>query len=318
MMSMRYHVVTMTALIIVGALGVLIGSTTSTGGSLLSIVAGDRSTLASQVDKLGTQRSQLEQQLRASNTFAAAVAPTAVRGQLDGRRVVLVLAPDAEAADRDAVRQLVTQAGGTVTGELGLTDAITDPSRADAIRDLTTRLLPAGAQLPASSDAGSLAGGLLGSVLMTRGQTGPARTTVASSGDQTGAALAGLMQTGFVRSGPRPAPAQLAVILTGGPLTGTDAAERAATLARLAVELDRAGVGAVLAGRTGAEGAHGAVGVVRADGAAASALSTVDGVQTTVGRVATVLALREQADGRSGRYGAGVNAQAPIPGASAG
>jgi hypothetical protein len=37
-----------------------------------------------------------------------------------------------------------------------------------------------------------------------------------------------------------------------------------------------------------------------------------------MGRVATVLALREQAEGRAGRYGDATNAQAAIPGGSAG
>ncbi|MBO0848371.1 MAG: copper transporter, partial [Pseudonocardia sp.] len=180
--------------------------------------------------------------------------------------------------------------------------------------DLSTRLLPSGAQLPSATDAGGLVGGLLGGVLLPK-------QNAQRSPDQ-GAALAGLTAAGFLRTGPPPGPAQLAVVLTGGALTGPDAAERAATLARLAGELDRdggnVGGGAVLAGRTGAERATGAVGVVRADPNTSSALSTVDDVQTAVGRVATVLALREQADGRAGRYGEAPNAQAPIPGASAG
>jgi hypothetical protein len=189
-----------------------------------------------------------------------------------------------------------------------------DPARADQIRDLTTRLLPAGAQLPSATDAGGLAGGLLGSVLLLRGQNSQPQ----AAPDQAGAALAGLTEAGFIRPGPRPAPAQLAVILTGGVQAGQDAAERAATLARLATELDHAGGGAVLAGRSGAADATGAVGVVRADTSTSSALSTVDDVQTAMGRVATVLALREQAQGRAGRYGDAANAQAAIPGGSAG
>ncbi|MGI8816700.1 MAG: copper transporter [Pseudonocardia sp.] len=315
MMSMRYHVISLAAVFLALATGVLLGSTTGSQ-RLLSVVAGDRGSLTGQIDQLSAQRAELESRQRASNAFGAAVAPTVVKGQLDGWRVVLVVTPDADAVDRDAIRQLVAQAGGTVTGELALTDAITDPARADAIRDLTTRLLPSGAQLPPSADAGSLVGGLLGSVLLTRSQDGSGRASART--DQAGAALAGLTQAGFVRAGSRPAPAQLAIVLTGGPLSSPDAPERAATLARLTAELDRAGSGTVLAGRAGSEGPAGAVGVVRADTVTSAAVSTVDGVQTALGRVACVLALREQAEGRAGRYGSGVNSQAPIPGASAG
>jgi hypothetical protein len=42
-------------------------------------------------------------------------------------------------------------------------------------------------------------------------------------------------------------------------------------------------------------------------------LSTVDDVSTSAGRVVTVLALAEQAQGRTGRYGTGSNAQAVVP-----
>jgi hypothetical protein len=64
-------------------------------------------------------------------------------------------------------------------------------------------------------------------------------------------------------------------------------------------ELDRVGAGAVLAGRTGS----GAVTAVRNDSALRSGLSTVDGLEGPSSQVATVLALREQADGRTGLYG---------------
>ncbi|HEX4247949.1 MAG TPA: copper transporter [Pseudonocardia sp.] len=313
MLTLRYHLISLVAVFLALALGVALGST-SVSQRLLSVVAGDRDSLTKQVDQLTAQHGDLEASQRAANSFAASVAPTVVAGQLAQRKVVLVLGPDADTADRDAVRALISQAGGSVTGELDLADAIVDPARADQIRDLTTRLLPAGAQLPSATDAGGLVGGLLGSVLLVRGQNGQPQVAP----DQAAAALAGLTEAGFVRPGPRPTAAQLVLILTGGALTGADAPERAATMARLATELDHAGGGAVLAGRTGTADATGAVGVVRADTSNAPSLSTVDDVQSAMGRVATVLALREQAEGRAGRYGDGANAQAAIPGASAG
>jgi hypothetical protein len=310
MMSLRYHMISLAAVFLALALGIVLGST-SVSRQLLSLVAGDRDSLTAQVDQLSAQRDQLQAQQRAADSFGAAVAPTVVKGALVQRKVVLVLAPGADLSDRDAVRQLLADAGATVTGELALTDAVADPARADAVRDLTTRLLPSGAQLPSATDAGGLVGGLLGSVLLTRNGQHVAA-------DQAAAALAGLAQAGFVRPGANPAPAQLAVVLTGRQLAGIDAPERAATLARMASELDRAGSGAVLAGRTGNASATGPVGVVRADSSMSAGLSTIDNVESSVGRAATVLALREQATGQAGRYGAASTAQAPVPGASAG
>jgi hypothetical protein len=313
MLTLRYHLISLVAVFLALAVGVVLGST-SASQRLISLVAGDRDHLTQRIDQLSAQRAELEASQRAGSSFASAVAPTVVRNQLAQRTVLLVMAPGADAGDRDAVRQLVGQAGGTVTGELDLTDAVVDPARADQLRDLTTRLLPAGAQLPTATDAGGLLGGLLGGVLLARGPNGQAQVAP----DQAAATLAGLTTAGFVRPGARPGSAQLALVLTGGALGSADGADRAATLARLASELRHAGGGTVLAGRSGSAGATGAVGVVRADNAASAGLSTVDDVHTAVGRVATVLALREQVDGRAGRYGEAVNAQAVIPGVSAG
>jgi hypothetical protein len=313
MLTLRYHVVSLAAVLVALAVGVVLGST-SVSQRLLSVVAGDRGELSEQVRDLTGQRDALRSRQRAADSFAAAVAPTVVRGQLEHRSVVLVIAGDVPVAEQAAVRQLLDAAGATLTGEVELTDAVIDPARADQLRDLTTRLLPSGAQLPTATDAGGLLGGLLGDVLLVAPRTGKAQ----AAPDQAAAALAGLTGAGFVKPGARPARAQLALVLSGGPATGFAPAERAATLARLATELDRAGGGAVLAGDAGSAGPVGAVGVARAEGGAAGGLSTVDDAQSPVGQVAAVLALREQANGHAGRYGEAPTAKAAIPGQSAG
>ncbi len=173
---------------------------------------------------------------RSASEFAERVAPAAVRGALDGQPVVLVTS-GADPADRDAVVALLGQAGAHVTGEVELTEAVGDPARAGQLRELTAQLLPSGAQLPAASDTGSLAGGLLGGVLLT--VNGQPQTTP----DEARAVLTGLAAAGFVRPGEPPAPANLALVLTGGARTGIDAGDAAAVVARLAAQLDRAGGG---------------------------------------------------------------------------
>jgi hypothetical protein len=135
--------------------------------------------------------------------------------------------------------------------------------------------------------------------------------------DETAAAYSGLTEGGFIKASPGIQPAQLAVVLTGGAAEGDGAGDRAATIARFATQVDRSGAGAVLAGSDGSAGGTGPLGVVRADTAATSILSTVDNVGTPGGRVVTVLALHEELDGKSGRYGSAGNAEAPAPGAPA-
>lgn len=308
MISLRYHVISIAAVFLALALGVVLGST-AISDRLLSGLSSNRDELGRQVSDLQAERNGLRARLADADIFGAVVGPRVVSGVLRGHTVVLVTTADANPADRDALTGLLSSAGATVTGELQLTDAFTDPSRSDQLSELSTRLLPAGLRLPTASDAGTLAGGLLGSLLLINPHNGKAQATPA----ETTAVLAGLGDGGFVRAGPQVLPAQLVVVLVGGAGRGNSSGDRAGILARFATQLDRAGAGAVLAGRAGSAEGDGPIGVVRADTAAASVLSTVDDVSTASGRVATVLALAEQAQGRAGRYGTGGNAQAVVP-----
>jgi hypothetical protein len=306
--SVRYHVVSLAVFFLALATGVILGST-AISDRLLSGLSSDRAQLGRQVTDLQADANGLRAQLIDANAFGTAVGPRAVRDTLRGRSIVLVTTADADPADRDALIALLGAAGGKVTGELQLTEAFSDPARSDQLSGLTTRLLPAGVQLPTAADAGTLTGGLLGSLLLTDPHTGKAQTTAA----ERAAVLAGLGDGGFIRVGQQIPPAQLAVVLTGGAAQGDSSGDRAGVVARFATQLDRSGAGAVLAGRPGSAEGNGPVGVVRADTAATSVLSTVDDVSSAAGRVVTVLALAEQANGQAGRYGTAGNAQGVAP-----
>jgi hypothetical protein len=308
--SLRYHIISIGAVFLALALGVVLGST-AISDRLLSGLSSDRTRLEQQVTDLQADSDGLRARLDDAAAFATALGPRAVRGTLQGRTVVLVTTAGADPVDRDGLVSLLRSAGATVTGEVQLTDAFTDPSRSDQLIELTTRLLPAGTQLPTAPDAGTLTGGLLGSLLLLDPSTGAAP----ASPDETAVVLAGLGDGGFIRAAPQLQPAQLAVVLTGATAAGNGSGDRAGTVARFATQLDRSGAGAVLAGRTGSAQADGALDVVRADTAATSVLSTVDGVDSPSGRITTVLALAEQAQGRAGRYGTAGNADAMAPAA---
>ncbi|MQA16315.1 MAG: copper transporter [Pseudonocardiaceae bacterium] len=308
MISLRYHVISIGAVFLALALGVVLGST-AISDRLLSGLSSDREQLARQVADLQAENNSLQARLADAEAFGSAVGDRAVRGVLADRSIVIVTTASAAPEDRDALTGLLRSAGATVTGEVQLTEAFTDPARSAQLIDLTTRLLPAGVTLPTAPDAGTLAGGLLGSLLLVDPETGQPQ----ASPEETAAVLAGLGDGGFIRSGPQLQPAQLAVVLTGGAVSGDGSGDRAGTVARFATELDRSGSGAVLAGRPGSAAGNGAIGVVRADTAASSLLSTVDDVGSAAGRVTTVLALAEQFEGRAGRYGTAGNAQAVAP-----
>lgn len=308
MISPRYHVLSLAAVFLALAVGVVFGSA-GISGRLLSGLNSDKHELGQQVADLESQRNALGARLADADRFGAAVGPLVVRGRLDQRTVTVVTTADANSADRDAVAALLHSAGATVSGELALTAAFTDPAKSDQLRELVIRLLPAGVQLPSASDPGTLAGGLLGALLLLNRDNNQPR----ASAEETAAALAGLASGGFVRPGQDLRPGQLAVILTGSVAGKDAAAERAARTARFAVEIGRSGAATVLAGRSGSADGTGPIGVVRADTAASSVVSTVDDLDTSAGRAVTVLALRERLDGRPGHYGTAGNAQGAVP-----
>ncbi|QFZ22321.1 copper transporter [Saccharothrix syringae] len=309
MISLRYHVVSVAAVFLALAVGVVLGST-AISGRLLSGLTDDNSALGRELAASQEERNALDARLAGADRFAGAVGPLAVAGRLTDRTVVLVTTADADPDDRDALAELLRSAGAVVTGEVQLTEAFADPDKADQLLNVVARMQPAGTQLPTAADPGTRAGALLGAVLLT-GEGGKPQAGEA----EAAAALGALAGAGFVKQGQAVRPAQLAVVLTGGAVDGDSAGDRAAVVARFATQLDRSGGGAVLAGGTGSADGTGAVGVVRADTAATSVLSTVDNLDTAAGRVVAVLALREQLDGQAGRYGVAGNAAGVAPGA---
>jgi len=304
MISFRYLVVSTCAVLLALAIGVAIGASTL-AATTLGALGTDRAGLSGEVGALTADRDAARAQQGQADRALGAAAPALVSGRLAQRSVVLLAAPDAAPADLEAVSSLVARAGGHVTGALGLTDAALAPDRADALRSLVTRVLPAGVQLPATTDAGALTGALLGAlVTTTKGPT--------SSPAEVGTAFTALADGGFLAPGPAPTPAQVALVVTGDGPAAPDAAGRATALAHLAGALHAGGAGTVVASRA----ASGEVAAVRAD-PGLSDVSTVDGVGTAAGRIATVLAAGEQAQGRSGSYGSAPGAAA-LPGAPTG
>jgi hypothetical protein len=107
-------------------------------------------------------------------------------------------------------------------------------------------------------------------------------------------------------------PADFAVVLTAGTVTGDDPTARADALVQLAAALDDEGSGAVVAGDLASAGKGGLVDALRSDQAATSTVSTVDNVDTAAGRISSVLALAAEGRGDSGEYGVGSDTK-PVP-----
>ena len=306
MISLRQHAISIAAIFLALAIGIVLGSQTLASG-VLSGLRDDKGDLQKQVDDLQDTNNQLEAQVGSADSFDATTAGRVVAGVLDQRTVLIFTAPDADPGDVEGITRMIEASGGSVTGKVSLTDAFIDAANGDRLRTALTNVIPAGVQLRTGAvDQGSLAGDLLGSVL----QLNPQSAQPQSTPQEMGLALDTLRSGGFIGyDNDAVRPAQLAVVVAGDG-KGSDVGNRGAVVARFAGAIDARGAGAVLAGRPGSASGNGAIAVTRSDSGLSAATSTVDDIDRQMGRITVPLALQEQLNGASGRYGTGPKATA--------
>ncbi|WP_036530489.1 copper transporter, partial [Nocardia sp. CNY236] len=305
MISLRQHAVSIAAIFLALAIGVLLGSQTL-AADLLSGLRSDRTDLQRRVDQLTEHNDQLGAQLTAADRFIEQTSSRILGGTLSDRSVVVFTTADADADDVAAVAHALEVSGATLAGRITLTDAFSDAAEGDRVRTAITNVLPAGARLATSAvDQGSLAGDLLGQVLLLDPINGRTRSTPQELGLvletlRAGGFLVvgGLVDGDLVDGGQTVHPAQFAVVVTGNGAdadtdVGVDADFMGSTIAHFTGALSSHGSGVVLAGRPGAAQGSGPIAVVRADDALAARIAIVDNVERDIGRVRTVLALGE-------------------------
>ena len=305
MITLRHHVISLAAVFVALAIGVVLGSG-AFSGTTVSGLRGDNGDLEKQISTLTDEKTALNERLSAAAEFDAQIAGRVVRGALNGKSVVLFSTPDAQADDVDAVSKLIGQAGGTVTGTIALTTEFVEANSAEKLRAVVNSpILPAGSQLSTTLvDQGSQAGDLLGIALLINRD--PKIVPVAD--EPRDAVLSALRDTGFLTYTKRFVPSNAAVIVTGGALAD-NAGNQGATMARFAAAMAPRGSGTVLAGRDGSATGVSAVAVTRAEAAMADAVTTVDDIGTESGRITSVLALQALIAGAPpGAYGVGAGA----------
>ncbi|MCW2776876.1 MAG: hypothetical protein JWN17_601 [Frankiales bacterium] len=313
MVDFRYHLVSLVAVFLALAVGVVVGTTALNGPVLddlnhrLAGLRGDNRSLEAQ---LRTAQHRSADQ----DAAAALLTPTLVHGALAGQRVVLVSTPDAPAGLRDGLVPLLQAAGAEVGATVRLRPALLDPASSQKLDDLVAQVAVPGATVP-DGEPVDQAVAQLSQVLLTRpGTAAPRPETVQR-------VLAAYQSEDLVDvEGAAAQPATLALLLTGDPATAVpsgaagDALQaRERTLVELARALDVHGSGTVVAGSAAAVRPGGLLAALRDDSAATDRVSSVDAADTPTGRLGVVLALREQQAGGSGSYGSGTGVDGPLP-----
>ncbi|MEU2348570.1 copper transporter [Modestobacter sp. NPDC049651] len=317
MIDFRYHLVSLIAVFLAIALGIVIG-TTQLNGRLVDNLQSQVSGLQEDKRSLETQTQQLQGQLDDVGSFEEAVGPSLVRGTLTGRSVVLVVADNDVPSDAvEGVTGLLGSAGARVTGTVRLTGDYTSPSKDSALQNyLTGTGLPAGTTPPTGDDVGAQVASLLAQVLMVPGP-GAADAGIAPDSTATSAVLTGLGQIGVLDRADTGSvsAADFAVVLTVGTIGGRNEEARTKRLVQLAAALDDRGSGTVVAGDAASAGDGGLLAALRDDDALAGSVSTVDNLIAVAGQISTVLAVAAEGRGDSGAYGTADNTQ-PVPAAA--
>jgi hypothetical protein len=303
--NFRYHVVSLTAVFLALAIGLVLG-TAALNGPVADNLNSQVSSLSNRNDQLREEARQLQNQVDSQADFVRETAPMLLANRLAGRSVLLVTTDTADGKHRDAVAQALQQSGAKLTGKLRLNDRFTDPNQDEALQDLATRLVPAGVgDLPNNGVGVQTASALLATALVNGGPS-------VSDESRTGI-LSGFTRLGAITAEGEIAGVADAVVVIAGPgATEADANKRNQAMLEILRQFDAVAKYMVLAAPQ-ASGAGSPVAAIRGDDSLSKQIATVDNVSSPEGQVATALVLAEQFRGTTGHYGSGDGASGRVP-----
>ena len=110
MISFRYHLVSVVAVFLALALGIVVG-TTALNGPITKDLRNQVNDTKDQRNKLAGQVKTLQGQVSDADQFASTYGSQLVAGRLKGRSVLLVSMPGASSTMRNGVRSRITAAG---------------------------------------------------------------------------------------------------------------------------------------------------------------------------------------------------------------
>lgn len=300
MISFRYHLVSLVAVFLALALGIVVG-TTALNGPITKDLRNQVNDAKDQRDALAAQVKQLQSQVDDAGQFAATYGTQLVAGTLTGKNVLEIILPGATNDMADGIAAQINAAGGEVSGRLAITKSYLDPSGGAGIVSLATGASrPLGWTAPETPNADQLAGSLLAYVLLGHGE--PTDLTKVLAG------FAGLRMVSS--NGQDVTPATNVVVLARGGLRANDYAGTAEE--SLVAALAGAQGNVVVAGDAGSA-SEGLIADVRSSKPDRAAVSTVDNASNAFGQVSTVLALAGVTQGLVGHYGTDQSADALFP-----
>ncbi len=303
MVTFRFYLVSLVAVFLALAMGVVVGSTLIDRAIVDRL---DRSvdSVSDRLDRQQDENAELRDELQELRDYADSTAPAVVDGTLDGGGVAMVAERGVEPDVVESAVTLLQDAEGTAPGILWLEPTWALAEESDRVRMAEALDVP----VTGPGRLRDRAWGRLVTALQGGSVQGDPLTDLAEAGFITYQDVGGLESGADALAG-----VGEQVVLVGGPGSqlGPDL-----TLA-LGRGLVRAGVPAVVAEAWQEQDdgvARGTVaGPVRDQDDLSDVVSTVDDLDLVQGRVATTLALADLRAGVRGHYGYGPGADRPLP-----
>jgi len=119
--SLRYHIVSLVAVFLALALGIVVGSTVLQEGTV-SVLRATSERVRQESDRNSRENVALKQDKARLEAFGTALLPELVQGRLKGRPVVLVDTDKVDDGLRDTVRKALEDAGAEIDGQITFSD----------------------------------------------------------------------------------------------------------------------------------------------------------------------------------------------------
>lgn len=314
MIDFRYHIVSIVGIFLALAVGLVLG-TTQLNPILTQNLRDNVHQLTADKQSLRDQLSTTEQDLNHAGAFISAVEKPLIASRLTGHKVLVLAAPTAPTSLRKSLAKAIADAGGLVTGQLGITPDYLDPANQTRLGDVVNSVAPGTVTLPENGTPGQRAAQLLASLWL-------AKTPADTDTPEADAALTALTQAKFIKLlSASVAPADL-VLVVSDETSSTDKATPSVAptttpapsddaLLDLVGAADSTSNGVVVAGTSNATKGT-VLSAVRASGTSET-VSTVDSADSPQGDVQVIFALAAQLRGDAGSYGANSGADLPLP-----
>ena len=322
MIDFRYHLVSIVAVFLALAIGIVLGST-ELQGPAYNLLDQTTSKLKAQLDQATSQQQAAQQRATQDELYAQAVEPAVLRDLLTGQQLLIVTEPGAQSSVVTGISTAAIDAGATITGQINLAPRFFDTSGTtqDSLSQTTlTAAQTANITLDTSATYPQQAAQVIASEILTTSPPGTSGGQPAGGdqGTNAGMMLQAYAASQFLSTTGQPAtPATLAIVVTPQSAPSDGSADQLdQVLIPLAQELAAKSAATVVVGSSSGSGAGSPIAVLRSNNVS-SQVSTVDDADLVPGQTVAIQALAARlATGRVGSYGFitnGATAVAPSP-----